>query len=41
MMTDGFAYTVFVVAFIGGLAAFAVAMIVVAVVLFRRNRTAR
>ena len=40
-MTEGVAYEIFVVAFMGGLAAFALAMIVVAVVLFRRNRTAR
>ncbi len=40
-MTEGLAYRIFTAAFMGGLAAFAVALIVVAVVLFRRNRTAR
>ena len=37
-MTEGLAYTVFVVAFIGGLAGFALVMVVVALVLLRRNR---
>jgi hypothetical protein len=39
-MTEGLAYTVFVAAFMSGLAGFALMMIVVAAVLLRRNRAA-
>ena len=40
-MTEGLAYRIFTVAFMGGLAAFSVAMLVIALVLLRRNRTPR
>jgi hypothetical protein len=40
-MTEGLAYSIFTAAFIGGLAAFALGMVVVAALLIRRNRSAR
>ncbi len=40
-MTEGLAYSIFTAAFVGGLAAFALVMVVVAVLLVRRNQTAR
>jgi hypothetical protein len=40
-VTEGLAYSIFTVAFMGGLAVFSVATLVIAVVLLRRNRTAR
>ncbi len=40
-MTEGLAYSIFTAAFMGGLAAFALAMIVIAALLIRRNRAAR
>jgi hypothetical protein len=40
-MTEGLAYSIFTVAFMGGLATFALVMLVVAALLIRRNRTAR
>ena len=38
-MTEGLAYSVFVVAFLGGLGVFALVMLVIAVVLIRKNRS--
>ena len=40
-MTEGLAYSIFTVAFMGGLATFALVMLVVAAVLLFRNRTPR
>ena len=40
-MTEGMAYRIFTGAFMGGLAAFSVATLVIALVLLRRNRTPR
>jgi hypothetical protein len=39
-VTEGLAYTIFTAAFIGGLAAFTLVMVIVAALLIRRNRTA-
>jgi hypothetical protein len=40
-MTEGLAYRIFTVAFMGGLTGFALVMLVVAALLIRRNRTTR